>query len=399
MAAPLRSFIKELNRHTILNTIRTSGLISRIDLSRATGLSQALITGITADLTQEGLIEEKKSGAYEGGRRPKLLSIRPDGAFVIGVDLSLHRIHVVIMNLEAEIKADNTLELSGTDHDEDEIIDLTARAIQECVWNSKFSRDQISGVGIGIPGLVDSDSGVIRYMPNYEWADVAFRNKLQKKINLPTYIDNSSNNLACTELWFDDGDGKDDFVVITIETGVGSGVVINGQLTRGFLGIAGEFGHITVDPNGPLCRCGKKGCVEAFCGNNSIIRDVKEACEREQIDFADPDSIIFEDIIEKMESHKDVLEKIYERAGKMLGMGIAHLISVINPKKIIITGKGVKAGDLLFTPMYESVDQHISEKFGNYGTQIIVKDWTKDDWAKGAGTLVLTEIYKSPVEK
>lgn len=399
MATPLRSFIKELNRYKILNTIRSFGLISRIDLSRESGLSQASITGLTAELTKEGLIEEKKSGAYEGGRRPMLLSICPDGAFVIGVDLSISSINVVIMNLQAEIKSFNSTKLNKKNYTAEEIVDLTAQAIQECMWEAAFSKDQISGVGIGIPGLVDSNSGIIRFLPNYGWENVNFRDMLQKKINHPTYIDNSSNNLACTEQWFGEGKGIDNFVVITIENGVGSGTIINGQLVRGFSGTASEFGHITVDPEGPLCRCGKRGCVEAFCGNNSIIRDAVEAYNKGLIDFNSIENITFEDILEKINTHEDVLKKIYIPAGKMLGMGISHLIAMLNPNKIIITGKGVKAGDMLFDSMYESVDECISKKFGNYGTQIIIKDWTREDWAKGAGTLVLTEIYKSPVQK
>lgn len=399
MAAPLRSFIKALNRFKILDTIRSEGLISRIDLSRKTGLSQALITGLTADLTAEGLIEEKKSGAYEGGRRPMLLSIRPAGAYVVGVDLSITSINVVVLNLAGEILAFHSLKLRKQQYSSGEIADQTALAIKECMWESGFSKDQISGIGIGIPGLVDAQSGIIRFLPNYGWENIRFREELAERIKLPTYIDNSSNNLAAAEQLFGDGKGVDDFVVVTIENGVGTGIVVNGRLVRGFSGTAGEFGHMTVDPDGPICRCGKKGCVEAFCGNNSIIREVKQACEKGLFDFDDPATIVFEDVMTMLATHTDVLKEIYDPAGKMLGMGISHLIAMLNPKKIIITGKGVKAGNLLFDPMYASIDKCMSKKFGNYGTRIIIKDWAWEDWAQGAGTLVLNEIFKSPVEK
>lgn len=399
MAAPLRSFIKELNRFKILDTIRSEELISRIDLSRRTGLSQASITGLTADLTAEGLIEEKKSGAYEGGRRPMLLSIRPEGAYVVGVDLSITSINVVVLNLAGKIMAIHSLMLKKQQYSSGEIANLTALAIKECMWESGFSKDQISGIGIGIPGLVDAESGIIRFLPNYGWENIRFREQLAERIKHPIYIDNSSNNLAATEQLFGDGKGVDDFAVVTIENGVGTGVVVNGRLVRGFSGTAGEFGHITVDPDGPICRCGKRGCVEAFCGNNSIIREAKLASEKGLIDFYDPSTIVFEDVMHKLSTHADVLKEIYYPAGKMLGLGISHLIAMLNPKKIIITGKGVKAGNLLFDPMFASIDQCISKKFGNYGTRIIIKDWAWQDWAQGAGTLVLNELFKSPVEK
>jgi predicted NBD/HSP70 family sugar kinase len=399
MAAPLRRFIKELNRFKILDAIRSEGLISRIDLSRKTGLSQASITGLTADLTAEGLIEEKKSGAYQGGRRPMLLSIRPEGAYVVGVDLSMTSINVVVLNLAGEIVTLYSLKLTKQVYSPGEIADLTALAIKECMWDSGFSKDQISGIGLGIPGLVDAESGIIRFLPNYGWENIRFREALAKRIKHPIYIDNSSNNLAATEQLFGDGKGADDFVVVTIENGVGTGIVVNGRLVRGGAGTAGEFGHFTIDPDGPICRCGKKGCVEAFCGNNSIIREAKRACEKGLVDFDDPLNIDFEDVMQKLSTHADIFKEIYYSAGKMLGIGISYLMAMLNPEKIIITGKGVKAGDFLFDPMFTSIDECISKKFGNFGTRFIIKDWAWEDWAQGAGTLVLNELFKSPVEK
>lgn len=399
MKKPVHSFVRAYNRDAILRTIRVSELISRVDIARATGLSQASVTGITADLIKEGLIEEKKSGTHEGGRPPILLSISPDGAYAIGINLTIESIDVAIINFQAEIKAFYSMELDSLYYTVEDIVKRMVRCVQECMWEANFSKDMISGIGIGIPGLVDSESGKIRFLPNYGWEDVNLRNLFQAQINLPTHIENSSNNLAIAEHWFGIGKSMDNFIVVTLQNGIGAGCVVNGQLLRGFAGIAGEFGHLTMDPDGPSCRCGKKGCIEAYAGNNSIIRDAKKAAMKGLWNKNNPESITYTDVIKALHNKEPELVTLFKTAGEVLGIGIAHLITLLNPEKIIITGKGVQAGTAIFNSMFQSVNNYVSKKFINYGTKILIKEWSDKDWVKGAGTLVLKEIYKSPAIK
>jgi len=399
MKKPVQSFVRAYNRYTILSAIRISELISRVDIAKSTGLSPASVTGITADLIREGLIEEKRPGTHDGGRPPILLSIAPDGAYAIGVNLTIEKIDVAIINFQAKIKAFHSKKLTAGYYKATDFVELIARAVQECMWEANFSKDKISGIGIGIPGLVDSESGMIRFLPNYGWEDVNLRDLFQKKINLPTYIENSSNNLAIGEHWFGIGKGMDDFVVITLENGVGAGCIINGQLSRGFKGIAGEFGHLSIDAGGPLCRCGKKGCLEAFAGNNSIIRDAKSAAARGLWKKENPEAITFDEILIALRNNEPELVRIFKRAGEILGVGISHLITLLNPEKIIITGKGVQAQDALFNSMFQFINKSVSKKFKDYGTKIVISEWSDKDWVKGAGTMVLKEIYKSPTRR
>jgi glucokinase-like ROK family protein len=393
------SFVRAYNRYNILTTIRVAELISRVDIAKSIGLSQASITGITADLISEGLIEEKKPGAYEGGRPPILLAISPDGAYEIGINLTIEKIDVAITNFQAEIKAFHSIELDSAYYRAEDLVDMMAQAVQKCMWEGNFSKDQISGIGIGIPGLVDSESGIIRFLPNYGWENINFRDLFQEKIGIPTYIENSSNTLALAEQWFGFGKGIDNFIVVTLQNGVGAGCIINGQLSRGNTGIAGEFGHLTMDPEGPLCRCGKKGCIEAYAGNNSLMRDAKNAALKGVWNKKKPEHLTFEDLLRAVHEKEPEILKFYHRAGKALGMGITHLITLLNPEKIFITGKGVQAENALFDPMFQAVNKFVSPKFEGYGTQIIIKEWSETDWVRGAGTLVLNEIYKSPTIK
>ncbi|MEJ2643184.1 MAG: ROK family transcriptional regulator [Desulfosarcinaceae bacterium] len=397
MPRPVRDLMRAINRAKILETIRTVGMISRIDIARTTGLSQASITGLSADLIKEGLIIEKQSGKYKGGRRPMLLALNPEGAFVVGANLSISELSVVIANFEGTVVASYAHPLAPIHHSVSEIADRVAGAVQACIWEANFAKEQISGVGIGIPGLVDPDAGTIRFLPNYGWENANFKERVQNKLNHPCYIDNSSNTLALAEQWFGEGKGIDNFLVVTIENGIGLGAVINGRIYRGQDGIAGEFGHMTIDPEGPECRCGKKGCVEAYAGNLAIMRDARLAAIDGRWDCDDPDQFTYEEMLGTAKDGVAVLRQLFSHAGHILGIGISHLITLFNPSKIIITGQGVQAGELIFDAMASTLEQSYSAKFGRRTTRIIIQQWTEQDWARGAGALVLQELYKSPV--
>jgi transcriptional regulator of PTS gene len=396
-----RRFQRAMHRSNILRLIRTTGLISRTDLARETGLSQASVTGVTADLIQEGLIEEKQAGAYEGGRRPTLLAIRPDGVHVVGVNMAIDQIRIVIVNFQAELKAAHTIFLDNDYYSPEEIVELMAQAIQACIWEANFSKDQIAGVGVGIPGPVDSKRGVVKFLPNYGWEEISLKEMLQQRINHSVFIDNSSNNLAIAEYWYGSGKGMDNFIVVTLENGVGAGMVVNGQLVRGNSGIASEFGHMCAEVGGPACRCGRNGCIEAFAGNYAFLRDARNLIGNGSWYSSDksPGEVAFDDVLIELNHGNEALENVYRKAGMILGVGIYNLMTLLNPELVIIRGKGVQAGGALFSHMFDSIEQLKGAKFGFDQTEIVIKDWTDEDWARESGSLVLREIYKSPFYK
>ncbi len=398
MAAANRELLRAINRFTILNTIRNAKLISRVDIAKSTGLSQASVTGITAELIKEKLILEKSPGESVGGRRPILLSLNPKGAIVVGVKLSIYEVSVVIINFEATIIGSYILELDEKDYTPEETADIVVRAVQSCLWQENFSKDQITGIGIGLPGWVDSTSGLVRYMPNYQWDDANLRNLVQDKLGLPTVIENDANTQAVAEQWFGAGKGIENFIVVTLEYGVGMGAVINGQLYRGQNGIASEFGHTIIDMNGPQCRCGKRGCLEATVGGNAILRDAGEAAKQGKWHRKKKSLITIEEIIQSANNGEKSLQDIYHYAGIVLGIGITNLIQLYDPSKIIITGRNVLAGDLLFKSMYDIIPENLPAK-SKSNTEIIIQNWSYKDWARGAGTVALQEIYKSPAHR
>jgi|WetSurMetagenome_2_1015567.scaffolds.fasta_scaffold65185_2 transcriptional regulator of PTS gene len=396
LSPPARSFVRTFNRYNILSAIRTAGMISRIDIAKNLGLSKASLTGITADLIKEGLILEKEEGAYQVGRRPILLAINPDGTYAAGVSISIEQIEVVVINFQAEVKTSYALPLEKSFYPPEELAKKIVEAVRRCITKSGYPKDRISGIGISIPGLVDSKSGIIRYMPNYGWRDVNLRELLQKTVSHPVFIDNDANTVTIAEHWFGNGKGSDNFIVIVLENGIGAGYVLNGHMMRGNFGIAGEFGHMSINQDGPLCRCGKRGCVEAYAGIHAIVKDALEIVNSRMKKKSFLKDISFSDVIRKARDGNPEIIKIFDKAGNMLGFGISQLAILLNPEKIIITGMGVQAEDLLFKPMHESIKRSLSDKLSRYQTDILIKSSTVEAFAKGAGTLVLQEIYKSP---
>jgi predicted NBD/HSP70 family sugar kinase len=397
MPMPVRDLMRAINLSKILETIRTVGMISRRDIARSTGLSKALVTGLTSDLIREGLIIEKKSGEYEGGRRPILLALNPEGAFVVGVNLSFQEIGVVIVNFKGDVVNHFTKTLAPRHHSVEQIADYVVAAVQSCIWDANFAREQISGVGIGIPGLVNPDTGLIRFLPNYGWKNVNLKKLVEVELNHSCYVDNSTNTLALAQQWFGEGKGVENFLVVTIATGVGLGAVINGRIYRGANGVASEFGHTTINPEGPKCRCGKRGCVEAYAGKIAILRDARQAARENRWQCNDIQNLTYEEIVLAAQGGEETLRRIFMGAGEKLGIGLSNLITLYNPSKIVITGKGVQAGDFIFNPMFKTLNAISSARLYDQPCNILIQQWTEQDWARGAGGLVLRELYKTPV--
>jgi len=400
MAILERSYIRTYNRYKILNSIRKAGMISRVDLSRELSLSQASLTYITAELLQEGLIIEKQTaGTYQTGRKPILLALNPEGAYAVGVNVEMRKIDVGIINFLADVVTSFAVPLEKDFYSPEELVAKIVESISLCIQKSGYPKKKISGVGIGIPGLTDPKAGIIKFMQTYRWEDVNLKDMIQKRINITTFIDDDAKNVTMAEHWFGDGKGIDNFIVILIENGVVAGFVSNDQLIQGDLGLAGAFGHMSVDPQGPLCVCGKRGCIGAYVGINAIMRDTLNIAFNELWYKFSKNEISMNNIIDEAKKGNHELRKVFERAGEVLGFGISQLIVLMNPKKIIITAIDVLADNIIFDPMFDSINRNLADHLREYRPEILIKKWDSEAFIRGAGTLVLQEIYKSQTIK
>lgn len=399
MTVANRDFIREINQFHILNTIRNAGAISRVEISHITGQSRAAVTNITARLIKENLIYEKETeDSSLRGRKRMLLALNPEAAYVVGVKLSAFRISCAVTDMQADVKASVNMPVRTSERPVDFMADLIEEGIRHCVNEARLDLEQISGIGLGIPGFVDSQSGICYWTPLYRKKDVPIKEMIQKRFQIETHIENDTNTVTLAHQWFGEGKGIDNFLVVTIEDGIGMGIVVNGQLYRGTRGIAAEFGHVVIDQDGRACRCGKKGCLEAYASNFAIVDAAISALEKGLWQHDSGSNLRFEEVVAAAQSGNRILQDIFTKSGAYLGEGLSDLIQIFNPVKIIISGDGVNVGDLMFQSMYQVIRANTNPEIYD-ATEIVIQKWRDTDWARGAASLVLQELYKSPFNR
>lgn len=386
-----RDLMRAMNRSLVLNLIKTSGPIARAEVARRSGLSPATISGITAELIEDDLIFEKETGDSSGGRRPILLALNPHGGYVVGLKLTETQAIGALTDLEATVVVKSSSPLQ--ERTPEDAIQVITRLVDELMLTARLPRKKLLGVGVGLAGIVDSERGLLRQSPFFHWHDVPLRDLLQERLSVPIYIENDVNTLSLAEKWFGMGQGIQSFLTITVGRGVGMGIVVNGQFYSGVGGGAGEFGHTIIDPQGPLCNCGKRGCLEAYVGDQGLVRMAQESLGSAGTTIDNVDALL------ELAQHGDpAAAAVFGRAGKIFGQSVANLITLFNPECIIIGGEGVCMGEYFFGPMRTALKQHVlPDLLGD--TEIHIEPWGDDAWARGAASLVLRELFESPVLK
>jgi predicted NBD/HSP70 family sugar kinase len=388
-----RDLIRAINRSIILNTVKVMGPVARAEVARQTGLSPATVTAITSDLIDEELIFEKQTGDSSGGRRPILLAINPGGRYVAGIKLMEDRAVGALTDLEATIISRQVVALPAAGahgHEPEAVLAALAGMVDDLLGQASVGRARLLGVGLGLAGIVDSERGILRQSPFMGWYDLPVRDLLQAKVNVPVYIDNDVNTLTLAEKWFGAGQDVDDFLTITVGRGIGMGIVVNRQFYRGGHGGAGEFGHTVVDPDGPQCACGKRGCLETFVGDPGLVRMATIALGR-------PVASV-DELLALAEAGDEPARAVFASAGAILGRAVANLVNIFDPQRIIISGEGARVGKWLFDPMCAAVDLHVMPALLS-DVRISIEPWGDDAWARGAASLVLRELFESPVHR
>lgn len=405
-----RDLIKEINRSLVLNLIKSRGPISRTEVARLSGLSPATISGITSDFVASGLVHEMGEGESTGGRRPVLLRLNHQAGFVVGVKLMEHAITSALTDLDAQVlhyrvtplpaAGPSTLPRTGRRQPTvDAILPLIVQAIETTIAESGVDRARMLGIGVGMAGLVDGEAGICRYSPFFGWRDVQIAEPIAAHFGLPVYLENDVNTLTIAEQWFGYGHGVDHFVVVTVGRGIGAGTVVNGQFYRGAMGGAGEFGHITLQDDGPPCDCGKRGCLEALASDPAVVRRARAAIALgEQTALAGVKPLTLEAIVAAAEAEDELARQMLADSGRWLGIGIATLVNILNPQMVIVGGEGVRAGQWRFDPMREAIQAHAFNGLADR-LEIVIEPSGDEAWARGAACVVLGELFKSPVQR
>ena len=340
-----QSYFRAQNISLVVNTINKAEPITKRELVNRTGLSFAKVNSIIQTLNKNKFsIEAGKEGS-DGGRPSTLYRINPKYRYIIGCELAHARVHTIVADLKSNIIYNKSIgfeKSSGKDF----LIKTIVKSIQDARDKSKIPKKKMLGIGLAITGLVNQKEGTAHPFPHMvDWGEIPLKKIIEEKFHLLVFVDNLANSAALAELNWGERKGKKNLLFIDVGRGVGMGIILNGSLYAGSTGAAGEFGHITVDENGPICTCGNVGCIETLASTRAIEHRAKEMLKhgvmstlREMSD-GNVDKINFE-LICKASNNGDKLSfNLLDEMGKSLGEGIVTIINLFNPGSIILGGE------------------------------------------------------------
>jgi N-acetylglucosamine repressor len=380
-----RSLLRDLNVSLLIELVRRAGTASRADLARQSRLSAPTVSTIVDKLIQRGIFNEVSTAPSSGGRPPVLLSIDPKAGYVVGIKLRVDGLTTVVCDLDAQIVASRETNTSLVGNPGAAILAIE-QATLRVLRDAAVPQSKVLGVGIGLPGIIETNRGVCNFSHLLWWRDVDLAGPLRKRLGLPVWVDNDVNTLAVAEKWAGDAPDARDFVTLSVGRGIGLGIVVDRALYRGANGAAGEFGHIIIEPGGAKCECGRFGCLEAIVGEGALCRLVGERIGHD---------VSRDELIRLVREGDETARSIVENAGRRLGLAVANLMTVLNPELLIICGEGTELGNAFLDPIVAAVTE---QTFGDLGRHVAVKvqQWGDEAWAVGAATLVLRESFSLP---
>ena len=393
-----RKSIRQMNQKSLLKLIRSETIISRPQLAALSGLSLATVLSITNDLIDLNLIQESGVAESTGGRKAGLLEVRADGGYALGFKPTEYETICVLMNLYGEVVYSERLPLLLRNQGA-QAVELLANATHQVIGRSGIPFTKIVGVGCGLNGFISAEDGRCIDSPLLDWHDVEVCGPLQALLNVPVYMDNDANCLAIYYKLFGAGRPYSQMLSVSIGRGIGMGIIINGDLYRGALGGAGEFGHITIMTGGRSCECGKRGCLEPYVSEPGIIANYLE-----QLNTAVYSSLegrsqkpTISEIVTLAQRGDEAAVAAFQRTGTLLGISLANMITIFNPDCLVVSSPDavIAAGDLLFEPMKAALKVHAFSRFSEH-LPCIIEPLGYESWAQGAGSLALSHFFALP---
>lgn len=316
-------FVRDINRRIVLNLIRTRQPISRADLARLSGLQRSTISLIVEELVNEHWVIEGPTGRLPRGRRPTFLRLNDDRV-IIGVDLRPGETTIALANVNGKFTSQ---EVIATPTDAQAGVDVLVRRTQALVRSLKEKK--VEGIGISLPGRFTA--GHLVFAPNLKWRDLDIRGPISRATGIDVELENAANACVLAAIWFDGMESCRNLVVVTVSEGIGAGILINGQLARGLNGMAGEFGHVPLDPDGPRCGCGSRGCWEVFGSNRAALRYYHEST-------SNAGGLSFSDLMSLADQGNTRAARALEKMAHYLGRGMRMIVAGLAPERIILIG-------------------------------------------------------------
>jgi len=396
-----QGLIRKLNTAVLLDALRRFAPLSRAELAARTGLNRSTVSIIVTSLIEEGLIQETDLQSSKVGRPGMLLELNPKGGFAIGIELGVDFISIILTDFIARVQWREQV-CSDPNEDQITILDCAATLTQHALDYGLSQGLRPLGIGMGVPGLVDLRQGKLIFAPNLHWNNVPLRLIWSQRFNLPIFVENEANAAALGEYYFGAAQGVDSFIYLSAGIGLGAGIVLDGKLFRGSNGYASEVGHMTVDPNGELCGCGKRGCWETQVGPRAVLRRVRKTLESGvpsalcDLVEGDLERISFESVVQAAGQGDSVALRALQEVGERLGIGVANLVNVFNPE-LIVLGGALNLASTILLPIVERLIRENALTPACENVRVAASAHGIDACLMGAVALVLDDILREPI--
>jgi predicted NBD/HSP70 family sugar kinase len=380
---------RDINRRIVLNLIRKHQPISRADLSRQSGLQRSTVSAIAEELIAQRWVTEGAVGHLPRGRRPTFLHLNGQRAGIIGVNVRPVQTMIALAGLDTRFIAQEVM--ATGENEQDFVAELTRRILALMKSHPELAYE---GIGIALPGRVDVLSNRLVFAPNLKWEALDLKTPLEKATKLPVELENAANACALAELWSGrHGESVRNLVSVTISEGIGVGMILGGQLVRGSAGMAGEFGHVSIQELGPLCKCGNRGCWEVCASNSAAVRYYQEAATARGRK-KEAAALSFDDVLRLSEQGDTKAIEAIERMARYLGMGLAMLITGLAPEVIVLVGEVTRAWDRV-GPIVTAELKKRSPVLAN--TRLVPTDPDTEPRLRGTIALVLEKHFGAPI--
>jgi predicted NBD/HSP70 family sugar kinase len=390
-AAEDRSLREQAFQH-----VRAAGQAARTDIARALGISAGSVTALTAALIQDGFLRQVEGRPREGtrdsgrGRPPVALEVVAAAARVIGVKLGDDRLSAVMADFAGQPVARLDRMIGPRRHRPEEIVEEIAALSVDLALTAGHAPSTVAAVGLGLSGIIDHEAGVVAWSPVLEGRDLPLARAVSERLGCPAFIDNDANMLTLAELWYGAGRETTDFAVVTVEQGVGMGLVLGSKLFRGSRGMGLELGHTKVHLDGALCRCGRRGCLEAYLADYALAREAATALDRPPPPQATAHSLL-DPLYARATAGDAVAAAIFRRAGRYLALGLSNVAQLIDPPLILLSGARMRYHYLYAEEMLAEMERLLLSE-GRAAPRVEVRRWDDGVWARGAAALALSAV-------
>lgn len=391
-AKPTVMDIRRVNRSTVLRRIYLDRSVSRQELSQLSGLSPATVTNVVAELLQEGIVIEAGMEASQGGRPRSILTTNPHYGYFIGVEVgdTLTRIELFDLTLHKLGAVAYPAVLS--ENQPEQVVEYIHQGVKAVLAESGVALEHVLGIGVSVGGIVEQVEHVFAYIPSWGWRSVPLATLLEERFHMPIYLENAAKVMAQAESLFGAGQGYEHLAVLLVATGIGAGIIADGSLYRGAGNSAGEWGHMTIELDGRPCRCGSRGCIEAYAGAPGIIASLREAEPQSSLLHSDDQESTLAAIVDAARGGDPAVTQVLKDTVHYLGAGIANLINLFNPQLILLGGWVVlQIGEYILPELRQCVERYALKQPLSL-TKIDLCQLGQDAVAMGAATLVLEQF-------